>query len=73
MSITVRFACGHEQTLGDGGEHVPVCICGERRVQRTTAPAPRFRGACQGPQAIYESVSGVVIATAPSGPLALKE
>lgn len=48
--ITVRFACGHEQSVPDSTEATPQCqTCGEHRIQRTTAPPPRFRGMCAGP------------------------
>ena len=55
--IKVLFACGHRQEWQDG-ETTPVCkVCGERRIGRVTAPAPRFAGACQGP-VVQESKHG---------------
>lgn len=51
--MTVRFACGHEQVVKADVKEPPQCQqCGERRVQRVTAPAPTFRGACSGPCAV---------------------
>ncbi len=51
--ITVRFACGHEMTVGEAQTEAPICaVCHERRVQRVTAPAPRFRGTVTGPCAV---------------------
>ena len=51
MSITIRFACGHQAELTDHTVGTPQCGCGERRVQHVAARAPRFRGACTGPYA----------------------
>lgn len=49
--ISLRFACGHAFDLDDATS-APVCpTCGERRVSRVTAPAPRFTGFCSGPSA----------------------
>ena len=70
--MTVFFACGHQVTLGDPGETPPVCACGERRVRDVKAPAPRFRGACQGPSAVLEALPAMPVNAAPSGPLVLK-
>lgn len=59
--ITVRFACGHLYEVD--GNDAPVCPrCGEHRVSRVTAPAPRFNGWCSGPSAESQPVAGVPIA-----------
>lgn len=51
MSVRLTFACGHAQTWQEGD--APVCAtCGERRVARTAAPAPRFHGTCTGPRQV---------------------
>lgn len=55
MAIRVRFVCGHALELTTGIE-IPVCHCGERRVARTSAPPPRFRGMAIGPYAEYQDV-----------------
>lgn len=42
--IRVTFACGHVLTVPETVKDAPACPeCGERRVQRVKAPAPRFR------------------------------
>ena len=51
MSVTIRFACGHQYEVADTGGSSPVCpLCGETRVQHVTAPPPKFRGFCTGPR-----------------------
>lgn len=63
MSITVRFACGHGFNLDAGVNSAPVCpTCGERRVSRTTAPAPRFSGCCAGPSAETLALAAIPLA-----------
>lgn len=51
MSIHVTFACGHQQEWIDKSDAPkPECqTCGERRIARTNAPKPVFRGACVSP------------------------
>lgn len=62
MSIRVRFACGHGVEVETGTE-TPVCAtCGERRIARTTAPAPRFRGIAVGPCAEYVELPAARVA-----------
>jgi hypothetical protein len=61
--INVRFACGHGFKLDPGVSSPPVCpACGERRISRTTAPAPRFSGLCSGPSAESKVLEGIPIA-----------
>ncbi len=58
--ITLVFACGHRFTVEatiDGALACPTC--GEHRISRTTAPAPRFVGVCQGPSAETRPLSGI--------------
>ncbi len=74
--VTVRFACGHAPADVDtANDTPPVCtVCGERRIGRTFAPPPRFRGACQGPSAVTEMLDAMPVGdAAPKGPLMLKE
>lgn len=73
MSIKVRFACGHEGTIGTNPESAPVCPCGETRITRTFAKPPRFRGACSGPYAESAPVEAGIVNVAPKGALKLKE
>ena len=40
--ITLTFACGHTLRVKEDVKDPPECHCGERRVQRVKAPAPRF-------------------------------
>ena len=72
MSITIRFACGHAATLEHPGDAVPICGCGETRVQHVTARPPRFRGACTGPHADPCVLGPAVVDLAPAGSLSLK-
>ena len=57
MSIRLRFACGHEGTVGGDATTAPRCPCGETRIARTFARPPRFTGACSGPYAQMRPVS----------------
>lgn len=54
MTVTVRFACGHQADVET--IDAPVCrTCGETRVQMVKAPPPRFTGiAARGPCAVKE-------------------
>ena len=72
MSVTVRFACGHTLGLESVGDVLPMCGCGETRVQHVQAPVPRFRGACSGPVADTKNVEAGVVTLATAGPLRLK-
>ena len=45
--MTLLFRCGHQGRYREGSE--PVCHCGERRVARCFAPAPRIVGKASGP------------------------
>lgn len=47
--IRVRMACGHPLEWDETQPAPPVCACGDRRVSRVTAPAPRFVGVARGP------------------------
>ena len=50
MSITIRFACGHQATVEPSQAEAPQCAqCGETRVQHVQAPTPVFHGSCSGP------------------------
>ena len=72
MSITVRFVCGHASAVGVNATSDPVCpTCGETRIARTSAPPPRFTGACAGPYAVTSKVDPASVRLAP--PLRLKE
>ena len=73
MSIRVRFACGHESMVGDNAASTPVCGCGETRIARTFARAPRFVGACSGPYATTRNIEPGVVNLAPAGSLILKQ
>lgn len=58
--ITLTFACGHRQAWDEGGS-VVCATCGERRIARTVAPAPRFRGVVVGPSATYDALPGIPV------------
>lgn len=61
--IYVRFACGHRFSIDPSVNAQPTCpACGETRVSRTTAPAPRFSGYCQGPSAEPKALEPIPIA-----------
>lgn len=70
--MTIQFACGHSAQIGDNPSAVPVCACGERRIQHVKVRPPRFVGACSGPYAEYRNLSPAVVNVAPGGPLTLK-
>ena len=72
MSIRLRFACGHAGTMSDNPQTAPVCGCGETRITRTFARAPRFTGACSGPYATTRGVEPAIVNVAPGGALHLK-
>lgn len=70
--MRVTFACGHTGTAATNVDTPPRCVCGETRIVRTFARAPRFVGAVTGPYADTKSVEpGTVTLTAT--PLILKE
>lgn len=52
--IRLDFACGHEVEVD--GEAQPTCACGETRIVRVHAPAPRFVGHARGPCADYRDL-----------------
>ena len=54
MAITIDFACGHQTEVN--GEARPTCVCGETRIVRVDAPAPRFVGHARGPCAEYRDL-----------------
>ena len=69
MSIRLRFVCGHEGSVSETSEGSPVCGCGETRIARTFARAPRFSGACSGPYAEMKQVDPAVVNFTTAGPL----
>ena len=71
--IRVRWACGHEAAASDNADASPICGCGETRIVRTFARAPRFIGACTGPYAVTQTMEPGVVDLAPKGPLRLKK
>jgi hypothetical protein len=73
MSIAVRFACGHQTTVGANADTPPTCGCGETRIVRVAARAPRFTGACSGPYCETQAIEPGVVNVAPGGTLRLKE
>lgn len=51
--ITVVFACEHAHSAANFDKQ-PICpFCGETRIMHVAAPAPRFTGLCEGPNAVY--------------------
>ena len=71
--MTITFACQCAPlTVSDVGDTPPVCRCGERRISDVKAPAPRFRGVCQGPSATYTHAEPAIVNVAPAGPLRVK-
>ena len=72
MSIQVTFACGHKGSVGVNSDSVPTCPCGETRIVRTQARAPRFVGACSGPYCETQALEPGVVNVAPGGSLKLK-
>lgn len=75
MNIQVTFLCGHGVSVDEHEADSPVCLtCGERRIQRVSARPPRFRGACQGPNAIEDTEAARPRAVSlASKPLKLKD
>jgi hypothetical protein len=71
--MTVRFACGHEGRVSETAVTAPVCGCGEMQIVRTTARAPRFRGACVGPYAETVAIDPGIVNVAPGGPLKITQ
>lgn len=72
--MIIIFACGcPPMKVSDDTNAPPICPCGERRIRDVKAPAPRFRGVCQGPSAVSVRLDPIVVDVAPAGPLKLKE
>lgn len=61
MSLQLRMACGHALTVSETEATVICDECGERRVSRVTARAPRFRGVVQGPSATFVNLPGMPV------------
>lgn len=71
MSIRVSFVCGHSTEIGVNAD-AAVCHCGETRIARSQARAPRFVGVATGPYAEYKALDAVPVNVAPGGSLNLK-
>lgn len=69
--MTIKFACGHAMDLGDNPSGTPVCGCGEVRIARVTARAPRFTGVASGPYAEFRNLGPATVHLAPGGSLNL--
>ena len=52
--ITIQFVCGHEKIVD--GAMPPVCLCGETKIARVTAPPPQFVGHVTGPHATFKEL-----------------
>lgn len=71
--IALRFACGHQGSVGISQVNDPVCpVCGETQIRAVHTRAPKFRGACSGPYAETAHLDPGVVNVAPKGPLRLK-
>ena len=70
--ISVTFACGHKGSVGMNVASAPTCPCGETRIVRTQARAPRFVGACSGPYCETKALEPGTVNVAPGGSLKLK-
>ena len=69
--MTVRFACGHTAEIGDNPSGTPRCGCGETRIQRVQARAPRFTGVAMGPYSDFKNLGPAAVNLAPGGSLVL--
>jgi hypothetical protein len=54
--ISLRFACGHAMRGDDRMTQAQCSHCGETRVSRVMAPAPRFVGIVTGPCAEFKEL-----------------
>lgn len=73
MSITVTFACGHSVSVSESGDWRAVCgACGDNRVSRVKARAPRFVGTVSGPYCETKGLEPGMVNVAPGGSLNLK-
>lgn len=71
--IELRWVCGHKAAVGMNPQTAPACpACGETRIARTFARAPRFTGACSGPYCLPAVVEPGIVNVAPGGALQLK-
>jgi hypothetical protein len=59
--MTITFRCGHTATLTDRDQEAPVCACGERKISRCNAPAPKFRGTASGPHVTTTALSPITV------------
>lgn len=61
--IEIGFACGHDlQTVDVDKVTSPVCPqCGESRVMRVTAPAPRITGCASGPLVQTKALPAIAV------------
>ena len=72
-AMGVRCVYSPEDPVYPWADGAVCATCGERRVSRTVAPAPRFRGVCVGPSATREDLGPLALSVAPSGGLPLKD
>jgi DNA-directed RNA polymerase subunit RPC12/RpoP len=59
--VTITFACGHRLSSANAPDQAVCPTCGDRRVSRVKAPAPRFHGTVVGPCATYEDLPAVPV------------
>ena len=72
--MRVTFDCGHHAHVPDTIAHRPTCpVCGEGRVRRVMARAPRFVGVATGPYCETTRLAPMPVDLAPQGPLVRKE
>lgn len=69
--MTLRFACGHTLELSEAHQGTPQCGCGETRIARVQARAPRFVGVATGPYAEFKNLGPATVQLAPGGSLAV--
>lgn len=73
MSIRLTFACGHQLSAEAKTDLAPTCWCGERRIARVVAKAPRFRGLVLAGGCGEPGPAEAIAITVGSAPLRLKE
>jgi hypothetical protein len=60
--MRVTFKCGHTWPVNERQSETPVCPCGEHRIIRSTATAPRIRGVARGPHVTTVALEPITVA-----------
>lgn len=70
--MKLTFRCGHTTTFNEREQDAPICACGEKKITRCKAPAPRIRGTASGPHVTTTALDPITVSLS-TQTLTLKE